>query len=123
MILRFIFLPWLWLTAVVWFIFSVMSNKYDSIHPPHPEITFKQWHHGYLGDIMFLVGLYFGGWGIWLQFSGLILRVDDTIQHYAQLTIPDFRSILHRLYVKYLWPIPIIQKINKWLDRLFGGHS
>lgn len=116
----FLVLSGLWFASFLLFVAAVMMNSTEN---PHPDITFKEWHHGYLGDLLFIVGLWiFNGW-VPLLIMGLIFRMDDSYQHFRQLDKPEFHSILHRLYAKYLWPIPFVQAITKWLDRLFGGRS
>ena len=77
----------------------------------------REWHHGYLGLV--LVALSFLWGGAWLWVPGAILVIDDAAQHFFGLT----PSPIHVLYVKYLWPIPVVQRLNRWLDNLFGKET
>ena len=74
----------------------------------------REWHHGYLGLVLIALSFLWGG--AWLYVPGAVLVVDDLAQHFLGLD----PSPIHRVYVKYLWPIPVVQRVNVWLDRLFG---
>jgi len=61
-------------------------------------------------------------WSIYLLFAiGFLIMLDDAIQHIRQRKDRAYRSPLHNLYGKYLWPIPWIQALNKWFDDLLGS--
>lgn len=82
-------------------------------------------HHAYLGLVIMLVGfiaLFFvPNWlAIPVTVIGLIIFIDDFIQHLVRKVDPDYTSPLHKFYVKYLYPIQIIRLITDILDDLFG---
>src|SRR5258705_11633504 len=85
-----------------------------------PVVVIKEFHHGYIGDALVLLSFLFGG--ILLALVGLAFRLDDTYQHVRQAWFnePLFESPLHKFYAKFLWPLPIVQKLNAWLDSKFG---
>lgn len=70
-----------------------------------------EWHHAYLGLALCLAGLWLGPW-LWVP--GLVLVADDTAQHFLGVD----PSPIHRLYVRWLWPIPVVQRLNRWLDEV-----
>jgi len=75
----------------------------------------REWHHGYLGLVLIALSFLWGG--AWLWVPGAILMIDDVAQHFFGCD----PSPIHVLYVKYLWPIPFVQKLNRWVDDLFGA--
>lgn len=78
------------------------------------SFNWREAHHGYYGVVLILLG-----WGLgsaWLWVPGVVLLSDDVAQHFLGLD----PSPIHRLYVRYLWPIPIVQRLNRWLDRLLA---
>jgi hypothetical protein len=79
-------------------------------------VTFnwRETHHGYYGVALVLLGWGLGAW--WLWAPGLVLVADDFAQHFLGIG----ESPIHRLYVRYLWPIPIVQRLNRWLDKVCG---
>lgn len=80
----------------------------------------KEWHHGYAG-IAFFFGAYTLGW--WpVMILALLVTLDDAWEHLYQDFIDDrtYQSPLKQLYGKYLWPLPWVQKLNKWLDGIFS---
>lgn len=80
-------------------------------------MIWREWHHGYLG--LALVGAAAALKWPSLLVVGFWLTLDDAYQHLRQESDPDYRSPLHRWYVAYLWPLPPIQALNRWLDRVF----
>lgn len=85
----------------------------------------KGWHHAYLGMLLFgfgfimLISLKLPWIGVFLASVGLILMIDDLVQHMIQIKHPEYRSLLNRLYVSIKWPAWIV-KLNVWIDKLFG---
>ena len=73
----------------------------------------RETHHAYYGIALVGVGCFWGGW--WLIAPGLVLVADDVAQHFFGVD----PSPIHRLYVRYLWPLPVVQRLNRWLDGLF----
>ncbi len=86
-------------------------------------VVVREFHHGYLGDALVLFSFIFGG--ILLALIGFALRLDDTYEHVQQSIggKPTFESPLHKLYGKYLYPIPLVRKLQEWLDRKFGKNE
>lgn len=66
------------------------------------ELSFKQWHHGYLGIIMIAIGVIFAlPFTTWL--GGYVL-LDDLLQHLIQWKWDDaYASPLRYLYNKWIW--------------------
>jgi hypothetical protein len=80
-------------------------------------MVWREWHHGYLG-----IGLLGASWALgWppLGLIGGLLVLDDAYQHLRQVGEPGYESPLHQLYGRYLWPLPWVRSLNRWLDRLF----
>jgi len=77
--------------------------------------NWRETHHGYYGLALIALSFLWGGW--WLRVPGLVLAVEDFLWQHA-LGKP---SIIHWAYVKYLWPIPVVQRLNRWLDNLMGN--
>ena len=82
------------------------------------ELTFKQWHHGYLGLLLIAYGL--------VQevplfvVTGSILVADDLLQHSVQyLTQTEWQSPLRRLYGLVYAKSAVVRAVNRWLDELF----
>jgi hypothetical protein len=71
-------------------------------------MKWNEWHHLYLGIALIAIGIFTSPW-LWIP--GAIIALDDIVQHTFSITSP-----LKWLYLKLLWPIPAIQKLNKWLD-------
>ena len=80
-------------------------------------------HHFYWGLILLVIGfvLLFAlpVVGLVISIIGLILIVDDIIQHFIQQKRPEYRSIIHRLYGATLYRLEWVQKLNTWADNLF----
>jgi hypothetical protein len=82
------------------------------------ELTFRQWHHGYLGVILLAWGLAHAS----LPFivAGLLIVVDDLIEHSVQyVTRSEWQSPLRRLYGLVYKRSKWVRKVNLWLDELF----
>ena len=75
-------------------------------------------HHLYYGIALMGLGIYLHNpivFGI-----GFIIFLDDVIQHAKNVKNPEYHSPLHVLYGKYLYPVPWIQRLNKWADNMFS---
>jgi len=86
----------------------------------------KGFHHLYAGILVLLVGFLL----LWshkiiaviLMAAGMLVMLDDIHQHIIQVFLePEYRSPLHRLYGKYLWNIPAVKWLNRFVDRLLGA--
>lgn len=82
-------------------------------------INFKQWHHAYLGAI--IAGIAYAlAWG-WLMIVGLVIMLDDIVQHLVQETInSEWKSPLAWAYSKVYPRVAWVRKLNTWLDSLFN---
>lgn len=74
----------------------------------------REWHHGYLGLVLILAGLWLGPW-LWVP--GAVLVADDVLEHTTGI------GCLLWLYGKTLWRIPAVQRLNRWLDNLLKGTA
>lgn len=82
-----------------------------------PEVKLRQPHHGYIGDALVLVGvlIHFGP----VAMIGVVLRLDDTWQHFKQVVDESgYQSLVHRWYVKHLAPLRWVHRLQVWLDSL-----
>ena len=80
-------------------------------------------HHLYIGLVIMGVSYAispYTTWSIYTYVIGCIIALDDTIQHRIQTWDPSYHSPLHNLYGKTLYRIPLIQKLNIFVDSLFG---
>jgi len=77
-------------------------------------IVWNEWHHGFLGAALVIFGLLIGAWWFWVP--GLVLVGDDFAQHFLGIG----ESPIHRLYVRWLWPLAPVQRLNRWLDGLLA---
>ena len=75
-------------------------------------INLKEWHHGYLGLILFIIGCLINS--LALVITGFALIVDDIIFHISGW------SPLHALYALIYHRSALVRAINAWFDRLFG---
>lgn len=75
----------------------------------------KGWHHGYLGALLVVIGIYFEIW--WLITIGLVIVIDEL---YQVATKKQYSGPLHWLYVNTLYKLEIVKKINALFDKLFG---
>lgn len=84
----------------------------------------KEWHHGYLGMAMILIGflLVLGGKfivaALIIIILGLLIFLDDLWQEIEKLNNPDFRSPLHVFIYSLRWKW--INNLSAWFDKLFG---
>jgi hypothetical protein len=69
----------------------------------------REWHHLYLGALLFLVPWTPSRW------VSLVIMADDALQHVVQLVYPNFRSPLHRAY-GVAWRLAWVRRLNVWLD-------
>lgn len=89
------------------------------------ELSFKQWHHGYLGLLIILSGVletkHHRAAGLVLVVVGSLVLLDDLVQHTVQaITKTEWSSPLHRLYGWVYSKLPAIRTLNRWLDGLFS---
>ncbi len=78
--------------------------------------SWRETHHAYYGAALVLFGaLLGGGWGWACAGVGLVLVVDDLAQHFLGLD----PSPIHLAYERWLYPLPVVQRLNRWVDRLF----
>src|SRR5438445_6245540 len=83
------------------------------------ELSLKQWHHGYLGIALALIGALNSK--TLFVVLGLILLVDDVVQHAVQyITQTEWHSPLHRLYAWVYARVALVRRVNNWLDTLFS---
>jgi len=108
------FFAWAW--AVNQFVLSCMVNYGRPKEQQQPDVVLGEWHHGYLGDITFWIGLVLG----WLPLIllGFWWRMDDTYQHTRQLKEAEYRSPWARWFGKYMWNIPGVPQLAAFMDRL-----
>jgi hypothetical protein len=88
-----------------------------------PDVRLRQPHHGYYGDALMLFGLlcqYVLGPSGWpAAVLGFAFRLDDTYQHAKQVFgEPGYQSVVHRAYVRYLWPLEWVQRLDRWANAL-----
>lgn len=79
------------------------------------EFKANEWNHGYAGLLFIGLGFWWG-WP-WLWIFGLILVIDEISQI---VWFGQHGGLIHWLYIKTLYKIPIIRNINKWFDNFFG---
>ena len=75
-------------------------------------------HHLYWGLIVCGVGYHYDT--VWLYVVGMVLVYDDLWQHHKQVQDPEYHSIIHQLYGRYLYKFSWIRKLNIMVDKLFG---
>jgi hypothetical protein len=90
----------------------------------------KGYHHGFLGIAMMLsgfLGILFTALPLWLCWTvigiGLVVFLDDVVQHSIQRSRPEYRSWLNRLYGRTLYRIPAVRMVNEWVDGLLGRKT
>lgn len=67
------------------------------------ELDFKQWHHGYLGFLIGLFGIYVVN-SETIRLIGSIVLWDDVFQHFIQWKWDDsYTSPLRYFYNKWIW--------------------
>jgi len=82
------------------------------------RMDFFEVHHMYYGLAGMALGIYLQNPIVFA--IGFIIFLDDVIQHYKQVKDAEYHSPLHVLYGKYLYPVPWIQRLNKWADNMFS---
>jgi hypothetical protein len=81
------------------------------------EVRLRAPHHGYYGDGLALLGWVLSFWPAVVL--GLVFRLDDTYQHARQVfDQPGYESLVHRWYVRYLYPLHWVQKLDRWANTL-----
>ena len=84
------------------------------------ELTLRQWHHGYLGIALCIVGSLANR--TLFVVLGFILVIDDVLEHTVQyFTQTEWQSPLRRLYGLVYARSAVVRRVNGWLDRLFGA--
>ena len=87
---------------------------------------FKGIHHLYMGLIIILLGFILIWKVLWiailLLIIGIILMIDDSIQHIVQRWKPEYLSPLHKMYGKIYRKYKWVQKLNQFFDKLFGRN-
>lgn len=82
------------------------------------ELSFRQWHHGYLGILLILVSFWFGG--NLMRILGGIFILDDGLEHFIQWrTQTEWQSPLRRLYGIFYRRWAWLRAVNAWLDQRF----
>lgn len=86
------------------------------------ELTLRAWHHGYLGILIAGLGLALH-WSKWIVAVGLVILLDDIVEHSVQLITHNtgWQSPLKRLYGWFYVRVPLLRRVNAWLDSLFGA--
>ena len=83
--------------------------------PQVEDLRIAEWHHAHLGVALAILGLALD-WPV-LAWVGVGVLADDAVAHSVQRWLsPNFQGPLHRLYRVTLWRIPMIQRLNRWLD-------
>jgi len=84
-------------------------------------------HHLYYGLIFLALALGLSyidavkGFVSWLFYvPGWLMAADDVIQHWVQARERFYKSPVHQFYAKVLWPMPWVQRLNRWADSLFS---
>ncbi len=88
------------------------------------ELSFRQWHHGYLGLLLIGGGLlelkHHRSAGIIFLVVGIVVLIDDVVEHAIQyFTQTEWYSPLRRLYGWFYARIGWLRSINRWLDDVF----
>jgi hypothetical protein len=77
-----------------------------------------EFHHAYLGAALVIATAFLPGW--WRSVGmglGWLLTLDDTFQHWRQTDGEyAYKSPLHQLYARILWPLPGVPEVTAWLD-------
>lgn len=81
------------LISIVAFIVGMVLGaiKFTPNQIKESDLRFDEWHHLYLGVLLYIVGL---------QVLGVVLMVDDGYQHFVQAVSSNlkYRSPCHKLY-------------------------
>jgi hypothetical protein len=78
-------------------------------------MNFREFHHLYLGIFISALGCILHS--LVIVGIGIIISVDDWIQHFFKI---EGKTPLHIIYGWVYKKSGLIQRINKYFDRLFG---
>lgn len=115
-----------WLLAIgelgllCWFVsigFEAVVQRAAGMRSP---FRLGEFHHAFGA-----AGLVLLGWaldsvtGHFVQLLGIVMTADDLWQHLQQTLngYVEYRSPLHRLFARYLWPLPWVPPLTRFLDR------
>lgn len=108
----------LWL--LVWFVLvgweAFMQRATRGLPSP---FNLLELHHAYLGAALVAIGFALHSvTGTLVQLLGLVLTIDDHVQHAIQTYSEDrtYASPLHQLFTKTLWRIPWMPALVEFLD-------
>ena len=99
----------------------VMAAARRTVWVGASDLRWREWHHAYLGWLLFALSFQWGGW--WFRIAGLVLSADDALQHLVQLATWNlgWRSPLHRAYAWVYARVAFVRWLSRQLDRLFHG--
>ena len=89
----------------------------------------REWHHGYLGILMMLMGMVWwvlapSPWALVLMAAGGLILSDDAYQHDRQSNgDPTYLSPLHRAFGWFYARLRWLRALTEWLDVRFGRSS
>lgn len=86
----------------------------------HSPFRLGEFHHAFIGAGLVVLAFWIPGvTGIFVQLLGVVFTVDDLWQHKVQTIDGNHRFVspLHRLFAKYVWPLPWIPALVRFLDR------
>ena len=92
------------------------------------QFWFPLFHHYYIGWFLLIVAFILLGYSfvtmsLIVFMIGLLVLIDDYVQHFIQTTRdPKYHSPLHRLY-GMIYKYRIIQWLNRLADKLFGARK
>jgi len=84
-------------------------------------------HHLYVGLLLLLIAWLSSLTGCapsvsWFLYGiGLILAIDDILQHWIQASNKYYQSPVHVVVCSLFYDVPWIKRVSLWLDRLFGA--
>ena len=109
------------LVLFCWFVSLAINAAFQrAFLDPESPFRITEFHHAYIGAGLVVLGLLLKSvTGIFIELLGLVLTADDTYQHHVQTVNERFlyKSPLHQLFARYLWPLPFIQWLVAVLDR------
>lgn len=108
------------LALLCWFVALGLNAAFQrALVDPRSPFHVGEFHHAYIGAGLVLLGLLLASVaGIYLQLLGVVLTADDAYQHQVQ-TLNErygYRSPLHELFARYLWPLPFMPWLVAQLD-------
>ena len=118
-----LFLLWTFVVALAVFAFTITLG---GLLKRGGDLTFNEWHHAYLGIVLFAVGLllrmlagHAGGWSLGTQIAGAFLAFDDAEEHLVQLVTGQitYQSPAHALFYALFGALGIVKKANAVLDQ------